>query len=283
MSGRTLEEERGLLAAIIESSCDAIYSRDLKGVIATWNPGAERLFGYSAAEALGQPIGFLLPPGRREEEREIHARVLRGERVEHYRTARLHRDGHPVEIALSVSPVRGEGGRVIGLSAIARGMSEQKRYEELTARQAEELRRSNAELERFAYIASHDLQEPLRTITSYVQLLAQRYKGRLDADADDFISYTVDGANRMRQLIQDLLAYSRVDTAGRRFGPVSLEKVLAAVLADLEASVKEAGAVVTHGPLPEVLGDESQLEQLLQNLISNAIKFHGAEPPWIHL
>ncbi|HEV2856156.1 MAG TPA: ATP-binding protein [Thermoanaerobaculia bacterium] len=283
MSGPSPEEQRGLLAAIIESSGDAIYSRDLKGVITTWNPAAERLFGCSSGEAVGQPISFLIPAGRREEEREIHARVLRGERVEHYRTTRLHRDGHPVEISLSVSPVRGDGGRIIGLSAIARDMSEQKRYEDLAARQAEELRRSNAELERFAYVASHDLQEPLRTVTSYVQLLARRYQGRLDPDADDFIAYAVDGANRMRQLIQDLLAYSRVNTTGSRFGRTSLEKVLPAVLASLEASLKEAGAVVTHGPLPEVAGDESQLEQLLQNLIANAIRFRGAGPPRIHL
>jgi PAS domain S-box-containing protein len=284
--GRSPEEserERGLLAAIIESSSDAIYSRDLDGVITTWNWSAERLFGYSQQEAVGRSLSFLIPPERRDEDREIRERLRRGERVEHFRTTRLHKAGHPVEISLAASAVRDSMGGIIGISAIARDISEQNRYEEIVARQAEELRRSNLELERFAYVASHDLQEPLRTITSFVQLLARRYQGRLDTDADEFIAYAVDGANRMKQLIQDLLAYSRVNTGDSRSRRVSLEALLHDVLANLETSLSEAGATVTHGALPEVLGDELQLEQLLQNLVVNAVKFRSAKPPRVHL
>jgi signal transduction histidine kinase len=146
-----------------------------------------------------------------------------------------------------------------------------------------ELGRSNADLQQFAYVASHDLQEPLRMVSSYTQLLARRYKGKLDPDADEFIAFAVDGATRMQQLIQDLLAYSRVSTGGRQFKPTSAETALGYALDNLRYVMKESGAVVTHDPLPTVIGDQKQLEQLFQNLLSNAIKFRGQEPPRIHV
>lgn len=146
-----------------------------------------------------------------------------------------------------------------------------------------ELGRSNAELQQFAYVASHDLQEPLRMVSSYTQLLAKRYKGKLDADADEFIAYAVDGATRMQRLIHDLLAYSRVSTRGRDFEAVSLEAVLMYALDNLKKAIEESGAVVTHQELPVVTGDERQLVQLFQNLLSNAIKFGGNQPPRVHV
>ena len=146
-----------------------------------------------------------------------------------------------------------------------------------------ELARSNADLQQFAYVASHDLQEPLRMIASYTQLLARRYKGKLDSDADEFIGYAVDGATRMQRLINDLLAYSRVTTQGNVFEPVDCNRLLAEVLSNLRVAVEESRAVVTHDPLPTVMADERQLGQLFQNLISNAIKFRGEEPPNVHL
>ncbi|MCS6290730.1 MAG: hypothetical protein H8K10_17370 [Nitrospira sp.] len=146
-----------------------------------------------------------------------------------------------------------------------------------------ELGRSNADLQQFAYVASHDLQEPLRMVSSYTQLLARRYKGKLDADADEFIAFAVDGANRMQRLIQDLLAYSRVNTGGRQFEPTAMETVLQAALDNLTNAVKESQAFITHDPLPAVMGDDKQLVQLFQNLLSNAVKFGGAQPPRIHI
>jgi len=146
-----------------------------------------------------------------------------------------------------------------------------------------ELARSNSDLQQFAYVASHDLQEPLRMVASYTQLLAKRYKGKLDADADEFIAYAVDGANRMQRLIQDLLAYSRVDTQGQVFEPVSVEALAGYALDNVRAAVEESRAVVTHDPLPTVMADERQLLQLLQNLLSNALKFRGEQPPRVHV
>ncbi|GEM_PF-2034622 len=146
-----------------------------------------------------------------------------------------------------------------------------------------ELQRSNEELEQFAYVASHDLHEPLRMVTSYMQLLARRYKGILDNEADDFINYAVDGAARMQAMINALLDYSRVGTRGKQFEPVDSETVFENALYNLEILIEENGAVVTHDPLPPVVADKTQMGQLLQNLIGNAIKFHGEEPPRIHV
>lgn len=146
-----------------------------------------------------------------------------------------------------------------------------------------ELKRSNKELEQFAYVASHDLQEPLRMISSFTQLLERRYKGQLDEDADEFIQFAVDGAQRMQLLINDLLAYSRVTTKGKEFKVVDLEKVLDESLFNLKLSIEENGASISHDPLPDVMADKSQAVQLFQNLIGNAIKFRGKDSPKIHI
>lgn len=150
-------------------------------------------------------------------------------------------------------------------------------------RQAAELERSNAELEQFAYLASHDLQEPLRMITGYTTLLAKRYKGKLDQDADDFIAYAVDGAQRMHRLIQDLLTLSRVGTRGKEFAPTDCEVVLSDTLANLQAALQDSGVTVSHDPLPKVMADSGQLVQVFQNLIGNAIKYRGTRAPLIHI
>jgi signal transduction histidine kinase len=158
-----------------------------------------------------------------------------------------------------------------------------KRAEEQIRRYADELTRSNQELQQFAYIASHDLQEPLRMVTSYLQLLERRYHGQLDADADEFIQFAVDGAQRMHELIRDLLAYSRVGTLGGPFVPVDCERVFGQVLDNLKVAIRESEATVTCDPLPAVMADPIQLGQLFQNLIGNAIKFRGQRSPEIHV
>jgi light-regulated signal transduction histidine kinase (bacteriophytochrome) len=171
----------------------------------------------------------------------------------------------------------------LGTLGVARDITERKRAEQKLKQTMAELARSNRELEQFAYVASHDLQEPLRMVASYVQLLARRYQGRLDADADEFIAYAVDGATRMQALINDLLAYSRVGTRGRPFEPTDCEAILDQALANLQVAIEESGAVVTHDPLPTVMADGTQLVQLFQNLIGNAVKFRGEQPPRIHI
>ncbi|WP_297503942.1 ATP-binding protein, partial [Ferrovum sp.] len=142
---------------------------------------------------------------------------------------------------------------------------------------------SNRDLEQFAYIASHDLQEPLRMVASYTQLLARRYQGKLDADADEFIRYAVDGAERMQQLINDLLTFSRIGTQGSQHKLVDIQLILNRALFNLKSTLEDTQSLVTHGPLPVVHGDTTQLVQLFQNLIGNAIKFRGKDSPRIHI
>ena len=173
---------------------------------------------------------------------------------------------------------------------VARDVTERKRFEQTLQEKNIELenanaalQRSNAELEQFAYVASHDLQEPLRKVIGYTNLLAKRYQDKLDADANEFLGFTVDGATRMQQLIQDLLVYSRVGRQDQAFDAVNCADVLTQVLRDLQVAIDESGAVVTHDPLPTVLADGRQIAQLLQNLVSNAIKFRGKQPPRIHI
>ena len=186
------------------------------------------------------------------------------------------------------SEARDEDVRMVNLvSAVASQLGtviQRKRAEEALAQKAEELARSNAELERFAYVASHDLQEPLRMVASYTQLLARRYRGRLDDDAEEFIHYAVDGVTRMQALINDLLAYSRVGTRPRSFELTDLGAVLERVLLNLRPAIEEAGAVVTRDALPVLVADAVQLDQVFQNLIGNAVKFRRpAEPPRVHV
>ena len=276
------EEIRSRLAAIVESSDDAIVATTLAGVITSWNAGAERLYGMAAADAIGRKINFLVPADRVHEVRSILEREKAGERVEHFETVRKRSDGALVDVSLTVSPILDAEGQIVGVSNIARDVSARKRAEEL-ARRAEDLARSNADLEQFAYVASHDLQEPLRMVTSYCDLLQRRYKGKLDADADDFIEYAVDGARRMQELVRGLLAYSRVGAHDKTLKSVEASNVLNRAIANLRVAIQESGAIVSHGALPLVVADPIQLEHVFQNLIGNAIKFHGEEPPRVRV
>ena len=200
-----------------------------------------------------------------------------------YPLAIRHKSGRITDVLYNASIYRNQTGEIQGVFAAARDITERKAMENRIKQTLEKLQQSNAELEQFAYVASHDLQEPLRMVASYVQLIERRYKGKLDQEADEFIAYAVDGANRMRGLIDDLLTYSRVSRLGKPFEPTNLESTLDIVLLNLKASIAENNAVVTHDKLPVVMADGGQLVQLFQNLIGNAIKFHGKEPPRVHV
>jgi len=155
--------------------------------------------------------------------------------------------------------------------------------EQRVSERTRQLLASNQELEQFAYVASHDLQEPLRMVASYLQLIEKRYKSKLDETASEFIGFAVDGANRMKQLIEGLLEYSRVQTRAKEFGPIDMERIINNVLTDLQVRIVERGAIITHDSLPKIIGDESQIRRLFQNLIGNSIKYCTNEKPIIHI
>jgi len=272
------------LAAIVESSDDAIISTTPDGTIVTWNRGAEKIYGYATQDAIGHNVAMLVPEERRPELHEILETIARGERIENLHTVCARRDGSSLTVALTVSPMRDASGSVTGASVIARDVTARKLAEEVLHKLNEDLASSNRELEHFASVASHDLQEPLRMVSSYTQLLAKRYDGQLDADAHEFIHYAVDGADRMQRLLHDLLSYSRVTSRGDPFAPVDTEAVLGEAMENLQLAIRESGAMVTHGSLPVVNGDRSQLMRVFQNLIANAIKFRrGDAPPSVHV
>ena len=202
-----------LLSAIVDSSDDAIISKDLNGIITSWNKSAERLFGYTAAEAVGQPVATLLiPADRQEEEPEILSRLRRGERVDHFETKRRRKDGSLLDISLTISPVKDARGNIIGASKIARDITEQMRNREALRRANEHLAQSNADLEYFAYSASHDLQEPLRMVSAYSGMLRRKYGSKLDEKANQYLSYLTEGSARMERLLRDLRAFTHVST-----------------------------------------------------------------------
>jgi len=248
------------------------------------SPQIEAMFGYSAEEWMADPELFprLLHPDDRErvlaedERTEATGEPFRAE----YR--QYTRDREVIWVRDEATLVRDDEGRPMFWQGVMFDITEQKRYEEKLAALVEELRRSNVELEQFAYVASHDLQEPLRMVASYTQLLARRYEGKLDAEADEFIGYAVDGANRMQKLINDLLTYSRVGTRGRELVPTDSGAAFEAACANLRKAIEEAEAEVvlsSSEELPVVRGDHTQLVQLFQNLIANAIKFSREGKP----
>jgi light-regulated signal transduction histidine kinase (bacteriophytochrome) len=196
---------------------------------------------------------------------------------------RIRKDGSRFWADVLITPLHDEKNELRGFSKIVRDITARRTAEELLTQKLKELARSNKDLEQFSYVASHDLQEPLRMVASYMQLLSRRYKGKLDADADDFIAFAVDGTTRMQALIRDLLAYSRVGTGDVKLGEISSEKSLQAALFNLRGSIEASGALVTHDPLPTVMGNEMLLSQLFQNLVSNAIKYQTSGIPKVHI
>ena len=281
---KRLSELQERLAAIVESSEDAIVSKDLTGQIQSWNRGAEQLFGYTADEVIGKPITIIIPPDRLHEELDILGRLQRGERVEHFETIRRHKDGSLLNISLTISPVRDAQGRVVGASKVARNITQRKRQEKALKEALEALTRSNEDLEQFAYSASHDLQEPLRIASAFSELLQRKFGGKLGGEGDEFIRYIVDASARMQQLLQDLRTFSQASKLNQDQVPnVDAGEVLRRSISNMKTAIDDCDAVITHGELPVVAMHEFQLVQLFQNIITNAIRYRSQASPVIHI
>ena len=278
-----LQESNNRYKALFNSSLSLVYISDFEGRTIDANDAVFTRLGYRKEEIRSLDLNSLLS----EDQLPLAFMTIQeiretGSQQNPTEFRLRHKDGTEVFVETSGAAVVSSG-NIIAIQTIAIDISDRKREEKKAKLLLAELDRSNKELAQFAYVASHDLQEPLRMVSSYTQLLARRYKGRLDTNADEFIAYAVDGANRMQRLINDLLAYSRVSTLGKEFEPTDFTAILDVALANLKMAIEESGAVVTRGPLPIVMADKLQLGQLFQNLVGNAVKYHGEEAPRVHV
>jgi PAS domain S-box-containing protein len=280
-----LAQMEGRYRGLLEAAPDAMVVVNQGGEIVLLNVQAEKQFGYSRDELVGQKVKNIIPEGFAER---LVADALRS--VEDALAQQIgtgielngkRKNGSEFPIELMLSPLESTEGILVTVAV--RDITARKQAEANLLNKVEELNRSNEELGQFAYIASHDLQEPLRMVASYTQLLSRRYKGKLDSDADEFIAFAVDGASRMQRLIQDLLAYSRVGTKRSEMVEISSEEALQQALINLRGAIEEKGALVTHDSLPPVIADDMQLVQLFQNLVGNAIKYQNSGVPRVHI
>lgn len=276
---RQLQENERKYRELVQNANSAIIRWKSDGTIVFFNEFAQAFFGYRPEEIIGQPVGILVPQTDStggDLSTLVQSIVDHPEQFVNVVNENICSDGRRVWMAWTNKPIYDEHGRAAEILAVGLDITERKRMED-------ELLRSNAELEQFAYVASHDLQEPLRTVSGMVQLLQQRYQGKLDERADEYIGHAVDGSNRMQQLINDLLDFSRVERKGNPFKTTDMNHVLQMALASLHVAIAESGAQITSDPLPTVMADAGQLTQVLQNLIGNAIKFRGEEPLKVHV
>ena len=271
---REIEERRKYLEVVLAAAPDAIITLDADHHIVEWNSGAEKLFGYAHDEAVGKYLDYLVASSDAfAEASNFTQAVMSGMDLAPVETVRYRKDGSPVNVIVAASPII-VGGELIGAVAVYADITERKRVEEALARQTQELARSNAELEQFAYIASHDLQEPLRKVQAFGDRLLAGYGEVLGDQGRDYLERMQNAAARMQTLINDLLMYSRVTTKAQPFVSVDLAQVARGVLSDLETRIEQVGGRVEVGDLPTIEADPTQMRQLLQNLIGNALKFH---------
>ena len=277
------EEKIRTLSYAVEQSPSAVVITDVNGNIEYVNQKFSRITGYAAEEVIGQNPRILKSDNTRPETyKELWEAITSGK--EWYGIfCNKKKSGELFWESTYISPVRDTDGTIIHYVALKEDITDKKLADEKLEYMMADIQRSNKELEQFAYVASHDLQEPLRMVASYMQLLQRRYKDKFDNDANDFINYAVDGSKRMQELIHDLLAYSRVGLPGREFEQIDIETVLDHAIRNLGMSIKDSGAVVTHDSMPTMFADGVQITQIFQNLISNSIKYYNEAPPRIHI
>lgn len=275
---RKADEQRAQLAAIVDSSDDAIIGKTLDGIIRTWNGGAERLFGYRADEVMGRPISVLLPPGRLGEEPEIIKRIQKGERVDAFETVRRCKDGRDIDVSVSISAIHDAQGRVVGASKLARDISERKRSEEAVSRARDAAESANRELEAFSYSVAHDLRAPLRGIDGFSQVLLEDYADKLDDEGRRHLGLVRESAQQMGQLIEGLLSLARVTRGDIQREEVDLSKLARTIGQRLERVHPERNVQLEITDGLSCIGDPRLLGVLLDNLLGNAWKFTRRVP-----
>ena len=284
-----LHREQEFQRALLENLADGVVACDAQGKLILFNQVAREWHGMDPLaippEEWGEHYNLYGPDGKTPLPTESIPllRSFRGETLRDIEMAIVAKGQPPRHILASSCPFFDARRNLLGAVAVMRDITERKQAENNMLAVMRNLRASNQDLEQFAYVASHDMQEPLRMVSNYMQLLQRRYQDKLDREADEFIGYAVDGAMRMKQLIDSLLEYSRVQSRQKPFEPVDLNQVLSLVLRDLEGRVLETGAKITANPLPQVLGDGLQIGLVFQNLIGNALKFHGEKSPEVHI
>jgi PAS domain S-box-containing protein len=258
---------------------------DASGMIVLVNAELERQFGYDRLELVGKTVDMLLPTRLHQVHALHRTKFNEGPSVRAMGAGRdlygRRKDGSEFPVEIGLNPIQAAGGAMVLATVI--DITERKQVESAVEAQNAQLRRSNAELEQFAYIASHDLQEPLRMVANFTELLQDRYRDQLDERAHKYIGYAVEGAKRMQNLVRDLLAYSRVTSVEKVLKPVDSNAVVAAVIERLSAAIVESGTKIHVHPLPVVVSDELELGQVIQNLISNAVKFRSDRAPRIDI
>ena len=278
-----LRESEKRFRDLVELLPETVFEMDAEGNLTFANEAAFNTFGLSPEQPnSGSPVLQIITPEDRERAGDDIQRLLNGEKLGGIEYTAVKKDGNKIPVNIYASRTI-RGNKAAGLRGIIVDISRHKQIEKELKETLNKLEHSNTELEQFAYVASHDLQEPLRMVASYTQLLARRYQGQLDADADEFISYAVDGAHRMQKLITDLLAYSRVSTRSKPFEMTDCETVVDQALSNLQIPIEEASTVITRDPLPNIMADSSQLVRVFQNIIGNAIKFRQNRAPEIHI
>ena len=277
---RESEEKYRLLT---ETTCDIIVLHNMRGRIVYTNQAGLDLTGFERSEAIGQSITAFIPAEHQQGINTRQAQRAAGDKKTYrYQTEFVNRAGQRVPVEVDSTPIL-RAGQVREILVVARDITARVQAEAQLRHYAAELERSNQELQQFAHVASHDLQEPLRTIGSFTRLLAKRYWGQLDEEANQFVNFIIDGVERMQELLHNLLAYSRVDSQGQQPAPTDSQVVLQRALSSLRTAIAESGTKITHDPLPTVQVDAVQMTQLFQNLISNALKFQDKEPPRVHV
>ena len=283
---KVYEEELTLRDRSINSATNGILIADARrpDVPTVYcNAAFEKITGYAKEEVVGRNCRFLQGDDHDQPGLDAIRQAIRDGTEGKAELRNYRKDGRVFWNEFFIAPVKDSQGTLTHFIGVQTDVTRRKNQEAELARKTEALAHSNAELQQFAYVASHDLQEPLRMVASYTQLLRKRYQGKLDDDADEFIGYAVDGADRMQRLIRDLLEYSRVGSANKSFEITECERILHHVISNLSASIRDHHATVTHDPLPTIYANPTLLTQVFQNLIGNALKFQGSSPAGIHV